>query len=100
MLTNRWSHLFFLSVSLLPFFTSDVLFPYIVGTESDWKIFFSTCFWPTTTCIFFVPSMVAGIRRIRGDESWAQLSSQLRFIRKDGKAFWIDLLRMIVSLWA
>lgn len=46
--------------------------------ETDFDIFFSTCFWPTTTCLFFLPSMVAGIRHMTGDQKWLQLSSQLR----------------------
>ena len=77
-----------IEVSLLPFFIADILFPYIVGAgtawmafgcqgvDTDFKIYFSTCFWPTTTCLFFIPSMVAAIRFNWGDSQWAELRSQ------------------------
>ncbi|CAK9064296.1 unnamed protein product [Durusdinium trenchii] len=99
--TMDWeSHGFFLLVSLVPFIICDVLFPYLVGTDSHFKIFFSTCFWPTTTCLFFVPSMIAGIRRCRGDPKWQDLTSQVFYICKEGMHFWRDLILLILCFLA
>jgi len=95
-MTDWKSHRFFVSVSLVPFIIADVLFPYVVGTDSDFKVFFSTCFWPTTTCIFFLPSMVAGIRRCRGDPDWQELKSQLLYIRTESNEFGKDFGRLLV----
>ena len=95
-MTDWKSHRFFVSVSLVPFIIADVLFPYVVGTDSDFKVFFSTCFWPTTTCIFFLPSMVAGIRRCRGDPDWQELKSQLLYIRTECNEFKKDFGRLLV----
>ena len=99
-MTDWRSHRFFVSVSLVPFIIADVLFPYVVGTDSNWKVFFSTCFWPTTTCIFFLPSMVAGIRRCRGDPDWQELKSQLLYIRTDCNEFGKDFGRLLVCFIA
>ena len=60
--------------------------------DSHFKVYFSTCFWPTSTCIFFVPSMIAGIRRVRGDPGWFHLSSQMSYICREGKRCAADLL--------
>lgn len=94
------NHMFFLIVSLTPFVIADVAYPYVVGSETDFDIFFSTCFWPTTTCLFFLPSMVAGIRHMTGDQKWLQLSSQLRYVRSQGRKFWMDLLRLVACFFA
>lgn len=100
-LMRDWrSHRFFVLVSLVPFIIADVLFPYVVGTDTDFKVFFSTCFWPTTTCIFFLPSMVAGIRRIRGDPEWQQISSQIAYIIQEGSDFRQDFGRLLVCFIA
>ena len=78
---------FFCDLALFLFSKScDMFSPHIGKTSGIWQrikdtnfdIFFSTCFWPTTTCLFFLPSMVAGIRHMTGDQKWLQLSSQLR----------------------
>ena len=95
LLADRRCHLFFLKVSLLPFIIANVSFPYVAGTESKILVFFSTCFWPTTTCILFLPSMVAGIRHCRGDENWDELASQVWYIRSQGRNFWFDLLCLV-----
>ena len=95
-MTDWKSHRFFVSVSLVPFIIADVLFPYVAGTDSNLKVFFSTCFWPTTTCIFFLPSMVAGIRRCRGDPDWQELKSQLLYIRTECNEFKKDFGRLLV----
>ena len=94
-------HRYFLIISLLPFILADVAFPYIVGTDTHLKVFFSTCFWPTCTCAFFLPSMIAGIRRRRGDELWPELGlSQWRYIRAQGKHFLKDLTMLVVCFAA
>ena len=95
-MTDWRSHRFFVLVSLVPFIIADVLFPYVVGTDSNFKVFFSTCFWPTITCIFFLPSMVAGIRRCRGDPDWQELKSQLLYIQTECNEFGKDFGRLIV----
>lgn len=94
------NHLFFLAVSLTPFAIADVAFPYVVGSDTDFEIFFSTCFWPTTTCLFFLPSMIAGIRRANGDPKWLELRSQYCYIRTRGRAFFLDLLRLVACFAA
>eukprot|EP00913_Durusdinium_trenchii_P036018 g33700.t1 len=55
MMTDWRMHIFFLAVSLTPFVIADVAFPYVVGTDTDFKIWFSTSFWPTTTCECLLP---------------------------------------------
>jgi len=94
------NHLFFLSVSLTPFVIADVAFPYVVGSDTNFEIFFSTCFWPTTTCLFFLPSMIAGIRRVNGDPKWLELRSQCCYIWTRGRAFFFDLLRLVACFAA
>lgn len=82
MLTDWRVHVFFLIVSLTPFVLADVAFPYVVGSDTELKILLSTCFWPTFTCVFFLPSMIAGLRRCDNDEQWSDLLSQPAYIRK------------------
>ncbi|CAK9056003.1 unnamed protein product [Durusdinium trenchii] len=100
MMTDWRMHIFFLAVSLTPFVIADVAFPYVVGTDTDFKIWFSTSFWPTTTCVFFLPCMIAGIRHNKGDPFWYDLRSHVKYIRTQGKGFWADLLRLNACFWA
>ena len=94
-ITDWRCHAFFVRVSLLPFVISNVSFPYVAGTDDKMMVFYSTCFWPTTTCMFFVPSMVAGIRHCRGDKDWDRLCSQGQYVRSQGRLFWLDLICLI-----
>lgn len=101
-LMRNWRiHRYFLIISLLPFIIADVAFPYIVGADTHFKVFFSTCFWPTITCLFFLPSMIAGIRCCRGDLLWPELGlSQWRYMRAGGIHFLKDLSCLVVCFAA
>ena len=59
---------------IISFFVSNLKISLLRNASQE--IFFSTCFWPTTTCLFFLPSMIAGIRRVNGDPKWLELRSQ------------------------
>ena len=99
-MTDRRIHLYFITISLTPFVIADVAFPYIVGSDAHWKVFFSTCFWPTLTCVFFLPSMIAGIRCCKGDENWSDVTSHWNYIRAEGAQFWKHLIFLLVSFAA
>ena len=99
-MTDWRIHLYFILISLTPFVIADVAFPYIVGSDAHWKVFFSTCFWPTLTCVFFLPSMIAGIRCCKGDENWSDVTSHWHYIRAEGAQFWKNYIFLLVSFAA
>jgi len=99
-MTSYKAHLFFITVSLIPFIVADVAFPYVVGTDTKFKVYFSTCFWPTTTCLFFLPSMIAGIRWNNGDMDWWQLSTQRSYFMANWKQLSVQLLCLITCFVA
>ena len=99
-MTSYKAHLFFITVSLIPFIVADVAFPYVVGADTKFKVYFSTCFWPTTTCVFFLPSMIAGIRWNHGDMDWWQLSTQRSYIMENWKQLSVELLCLITCFVA
>ena len=100
MITNWRVHLYFILISLVPFVLADVSFPYIIGSDQHWKVFFSTCFWPTLTCVFFVPSMIAGIRCSNGDDDWSDITGHWGYVKAEGVRFWKSLLCLVACFAA